>query len=629
MTNGILDVSEIRTDKIISKTGSTVAIDSNPTGSGFVSSSTGVADAGKGILLDLVGKVDNSMINQSGIDHVDLANIGTNTHAQIDTHIADNSNPHSVTAAQVGAYNTSEFINTTTGAGDAGKPIKTDAGGLVDNSFLPSLPIAEQNKVIVNNLADFPAPVANVITLIDGKDYRISGVVNIGINRIVFGDNCGITGDNPQNDILVYEGVGNMFTAINQNLILLRIGISCDAGTLFDATDIDYTIDPSVDPFQGRSKRFYVFNCNLIGGVAGNGSNLGAVEGFGTVNFNANLITGWDAGFKLSNGLSFQGLNNKSVLWNGQGATMFTLRDNNWSAQTGGAGSYIPTGINALNFNGNILHPRTADYGINIEPGSTTVSGNVSGNIFLSTGLTTGGTFNPASLGYNDLPAYNIQGNQGIADNTATIQASSNKFSNIVTTINTQNVPVKLNLDNTIKTSENLLFSSRILVTSAATFEEGQIITGGTSTYTGKIQSIDLVNDYIYVEYVIDGAGASQFFTVGETITSLTASTTYNGIDGSYKYYGFKDISTRLLATITMEKILNGRDIFEIIPYKNGIALSEISAIQYLEQTRPMTITCQGIIDFIQDDILEIYIQNVDSNDNGECQSYVLNISAR
>ena len=489
--------------------------------------------------------------------------------------------------------------------------------------------VAEQNKVIVNNLADFPAPVANVITLIDGKDYRISGVVNIGINRIVFGDNCGITGDNPQNDILVYEGVGNMFTAINQNLILLRIGISCDAGTLFDATDIDYTIDPSVDPFQGRSKRFYVFNCNPIGGVAGNGSNLGAVEGFGTVNFNANLITGWDAGFKLSNGLSFQGLNNKSVLWNGQGATMFTLRDNNWSAQTGGAGSYIPTGINALNFNGNILHPRTADYGINIEPGSTTVSGNVSGNIFLSTGLTTGGTFNPASLGYNDLPAYNIQGNQGIADNTATIQASSNKFSNIVTTINTQNVPVKLNLDNTIKTSENLLFSSRILVTSAATFEVGQIITGGTSTYIGKIQSIDLVNDYIYVEYVIDGAGASQFFTVGETITSLTASTTYNGIDGSYKYYGFKDISTRLLATITMEKVLNGRDIFEIIPYKNGIALSEISAIQYLEQPRPRPITCQGIIDLIQDDILEIYIQNVDSNDNSECQSYVLNISAR
>lgn len=39
----------------------------------------------------------------ANISHTGLADIGTNTHAQIDTHIADTANPHSVTATQVGA----------------------------------------------------------------------------------------------------------------------------------------------------------------------------------------------------------------------------------------------------------------------------------------------------------------------------------------------------------------------------------------------------------------------------------------------------------------------------------------------------------------------------------------------
>lgn len=44
-------------------------------------------------------------VSQGVTDHTQLSSIGTNTHAQIDTHIASTSNPHSVTKTQVGLSN--------------------------------------------------------------------------------------------------------------------------------------------------------------------------------------------------------------------------------------------------------------------------------------------------------------------------------------------------------------------------------------------------------------------------------------------------------------------------------------------------------------------------------------------
>ena len=52
------------------------------------------------------------------LSHTVLGDIGTNTHAQIDTHIASTANPHSVTKAQVGLTNADD-------TSDADKPIST------------------------------------------------------------------------------------------------------------------------------------------------------------------------------------------------------------------------------------------------------------------------------------------------------------------------------------------------------------------------------------------------------------------------------------------------------------------------------------------------------------------------
>lgn len=59
-------------------------------------------------------RANGSIFESAQLSHNDLADIGTKTHAEIDTHIADTSNPHSVTAAQVGAIPTS-YLDTDTG----------------------------------------------------------------------------------------------------------------------------------------------------------------------------------------------------------------------------------------------------------------------------------------------------------------------------------------------------------------------------------------------------------------------------------------------------------------------------------------------------------------------------------
>lgn len=110
----------------------------------FYTPSAGVTDH---TLLSNIGTNTHSQIDthiadtsihyvQTAIDHTAILNRGTNTHAQIDTHIANTSNPHSVTANQVlpsQSGNSGKFL-TTDGSNTSWETVSGGGG----SSYMPS-----------------------------------------------------------------------------------------------------------------------------------------------------------------------------------------------------------------------------------------------------------------------------------------------------------------------------------------------------------------------------------------------------------------------------------------------------------------------------------------------------------
>jgi len=96
---------------------------------------------------------------EGSLNHLNIQNIGTNTHAQIDSHIADISNPHSVTKAQVGLGNVTNDAQVKKGPSSTNDAIPRwdgttgdllqDSGVIIDDNDRTTWPDSGASKLLV------------------------------------------------------------------------------------------------------------------------------------------------------------------------------------------------------------------------------------------------------------------------------------------------------------------------------------------------------------------------------------------------------------------------------------------------------------------------------------------------
>jgi hypothetical protein len=184
-------------------------------------------------------------------NHNDLSNIGTNTHAQIDTHIADTANPHAVTKTQVGLSNvpntdatlranhtgtqTASTISDFSTAADA--RITAQKGGKVPAAQLPSF---VDDVLEYANLAAFPVTGETgkiYVDLATNKTYRWSGATYIEISA------------SPGTTDSLTEGSVNLYFTVARVLATVLTGFVAGSNTAIAATD---TILQAFQKSQGQ-----------------------------------------------------------------------------------------------------------------------------------------------------------------------------------------------------------------------------------------------------------------------------------------------------------------------------------------------------------------------------------------
>jgi hypothetical protein len=208
-------------------------------------------------------------------DHTLLANIGTNTHVQIDSHIANTSNPHAVTKLQVGLGN----VDNTS---DASKPVstaqQTEINKIRDLSFYRRKGGIWHTPVLIGNLTQSFAAVANTVYL---KCFTVSGTITItdlGYNVTLTGTStlarCGIYSSNANREPdAPLADSGNLGVTLGAKSVTLGTPLVLSAGLYWTAYVQNGTMSVSASPSSA--------SLNFIG--SSTGISIAAINGFNKV----------------------------------------------------------------------------------------------------------------------------------------------------------------------------------------------------------------------------------------------------------------------------------------------------------------------------------------------------------
>lgn len=232
-------------------------------GTAAYTASTDYAAAAKGVTNG--DSHDHSGGDGGQISHAALSSIGTNTHAQIDTHLASTSNPHGVTADQTGAKglisaNTTIYVATTgsdtTGTGASGTPyasiakaLSSIASKLIASGVIVTISVADgtyniSSTIVVDHpdadkiriLGNTSAETTVAITTIDttAKTITVAGnyVSNADATKnIVSGDIIGLTGSSTSGlngaylvSGVSYDGANTVVTCSSETIASSTVG---------------------------------------------------------------------------------------------------------------------------------------------------------------------------------------------------------------------------------------------------------------------------------------------------------------------------------------------------------------------------------------------------------------------